>query len=131
MWDWSGGRMPLPAFRAVFFDAVGTLLHPDPPPGHVYAQAGKHFGSRLPADGIAARFRIAFARQDELDRRTSWRTDEARELARWRSIVAEVLDDVADRDACFEFLYGYFSQPSAWRVEPGTTEVLHGLADRG
>src|ERR1700693_3322915 len=34
-----------PAIRAVAFDAVGTLIHPDPPAGEVYAAVGPRFGS--------------------------------------------------------------------------------------
>ena len=33
--------------RAVFFDAVGTLLHPDPSAAEVYAGVGRRYGSRL------------------------------------------------------------------------------------
>lgn len=125
--------MPLlpPICRAIFFDAVGTLLHPEPAAGAVYAEAGRRFGSRLAPEVISARFRIAFGRQQEQDRAANQRTDEARELARWRAIVGEVLDDVADPRGCFAFLYEHFSRPVAWRVEPEVTAVLHELDARG
>ena len=38
--------------RAVFFDAVGTMIHPDPPAATVYARVGRRFGSRLPAEAV-------------------------------------------------------------------------------
>jgi len=50
---------------------------------------------------------------------------------RWRSIVAEVLDDVADGDACFRELYDHFARPDAWRVEPDAAATLGALAERG
>ena len=35
------------AIRAVFFDAVGTLIHPEPAAATVYARIGQRFGTRL------------------------------------------------------------------------------------
>jgi putative hydrolase of the HAD superfamily len=116
---------------AVFFDAVGTLLHPEPPPAAVYAAVGRRFGSRLDVDGIRQRFARAFARHEQIDRRERLRTSEEREVRRWREIVAEVLDDVRDPDTCFLELYQHFARPGAWCCEPGTAAVLEGLARRG
>jgi putative hydrolase of the HAD superfamily len=117
--------------RAVFLDAVGTLLHPEPPADAVYADAGRAFGSRLDRAAIAARFRAAFRRQEDLDHAAGLRTDEAREEARWRAIVAEVLDDVGDADACFRRLFAAFARPEAWRVDAEAAAVLAELQRRG
>jgi putative hydrolase of the HAD superfamily len=117
--------------RAVFFDAVGTLMHPEPSVGVVYGQVGRSLGSRHDDLTLATRFHTAFRRQEDLDRARGWRTDEARELARWRAIVAEVLDDVRDPDECFRRLWDHFASPDAWRVEPGADAVLAQLAGRG
>lgn len=122
-------QFPLPPI--VFFDAVGTLIHPEPPAPAVYAAVGRHFNSRLDEATIAARFRAAFRRQDDADYACNLRTDEARETARWRAIVREVLDDVADIETCFQELYAHFARAGAWRCEPGTEEVLAALAARG
>lgn len=123
-------RVP-PGVRAVFFDAVGTLIHPEPSAGSAYLQFGRQFGSRLPADEIRGRFAASFARQEQLDVTRDHRTDEARELRRWREIVTEVLSDVADGEGCFRALHTYFAQPTAWRVEAGAGEVLRALSSRG
>lgn len=117
--------------RAVFFDAVGTLIHPDPPAPAVYAEAARRFGSRLDLAAVTTRFRAAFRRQEEIDRSGGLRTGEAREVARWRAIVAEVLDDVSDPESCFDFLYAHFARPSAWRTEPEAAAVLAELTRRG
>jgi putative hydrolase of the HAD superfamily len=114
----------------VFFDAVGTLLHPDPPAPVVYASVGSRFGSRLDETAITVRFRAAFRRQEEADYVMGLRTDEAREVARWRAIVREVLDDVLDSESCFQELYAHFARAAAWRCEPETAEVLAALAAR-
>lgn len=123
--------LPIPFPPVVFFDAVGTLIHPDPPAPMVYAAAGRRFGSRLDEATIAARFRAAFRRQEEVDRASNLRTDEAREVARWRAIVGEVLDDISDTETCFQVLYAHFAQPSAWRCQPESATVLAALAKRG
>jgi putative hydrolase of the HAD superfamily len=115
----------------VFFDAVGTLLHPDPPAPAVYSVLGRRFGSRLHETTITARFRAAFRRQEEADYAAGLRTDEAREVARWRAIVAEVLDDVTDAETCFQELYAHFARPDSWRCEVDTAEMLSTLATRG
>lgn len=120
---------PLPA--VVFFDAVGTLLHPEPPAPAVYAAVGRRFGSRLDAATIRVRFHAAFRRQEEADYAGNLSTDEPREVARWRAIVREVLDDVADVETCFQELYAHFARADAWRCEPGTAEVFAALAERG
>ena len=52
--------MAIDAIRVIFFDAVGTLIHPDPPATDVYGAVGCRFGSRLDAAAIKERFRTAF-----------------------------------------------------------------------
>jgi putative hydrolase of the HAD superfamily len=120
-----------PSVRAVFFDAVGTLLHPDPPAVAVYHEVGARLGSRLTLAEVKARFAAAFAAEEESDRARGLRTDEDREVARWRGIVAAVLGDVTDADSCFRELYAHFARPQAWRLESEAAETLGGLAARG
>src|SRR5262249_18497827 len=123
---------PLAAVRAVFFDAVGTLLHPEPSAAAVYTAVGRRFGSTLAEAEVSQRFRAAFRRQEELDRAVhGLRTSEEREAQRWRAIVAEVLEDVRDAEGCFATLYDHFARPDAWRLDPGVGEVLRVLSERG
>jgi putative hydrolase of the HAD superfamily len=117
--------------RAVAFDAVGTLIHPEPAAALVYAEVGRRFASRLPVGEVRRRFGAAFARQEAIDRSDGLRTGEEREVRRWREIVAEVLDDVSDPEGCFQALYEHFARPGAWRCEPETAGVLEELARRG
>jgi putative hydrolase of the HAD superfamily len=124
-------EMPLPDVAAIVFDAVGTLLHPEPAAADVYAIVGKRHGSRQDVDTIRTGFRAAFAREEEVDRRTGLRTSEVREVQRWRSIVAAVLEDVANPEACFQDLYDHFAQPQAWRCDTEAGAVLAELARRG
>ncbi len=117
--------------RAIVYDAVGTLIHVQPSVSAVYATIGARFGARLGGDEIQTRFGAAWTRQDRLDQQANWRTDEARERQRWRDIVAEVLDDVADPDGCFDALFTTFAQPDVWMCEPDAAEVLTYFHRRG
>src|SRR5438045_9414948 len=111
-------HVPLPlqpsaTSRALFFDAVGTLIHPDPPAPVVYTVIGSRFGSRLTAADIAPRFRAAFAREEAIDRAQGLRTNEEREVRRWRDIVATVFDDGTGLPGCFEARFAHFARPDA------------------
>lgn len=117
---------------AVLLDAVGTLLMPDPPVAAVYAEAGRRHGSRLSAAEILPRFRAAFAAEERLDREIrGWRTDEPRELARWRSIVQQSLPDARDHDALTNELWRHFADGSHWRLQPTLARQASEWLDRG
>lgn len=117
--------------RAVVFDAVGTVIHPQPPAPILYAEVGRRFGSQRNAAEITPRFLAAFAREEALDYASGLQTSEAREVERWRRIVGQVLDDVAHPDACFQELFEHFSRPKAWRCDPDAAETIETLARRG
>jgi putative hydrolase of the HAD superfamily len=126
----AGGGL-LKGIRAVAFDAVGTLITPDPPLAAAYYAVGLRHGSRLDENTIRSRFRAAFRAQEDRDRTAGWRTGPDREVDRWRRIVASVLDDVGDGAACFAELWDHFSSPTAWRCLPDVGPVLAELSRRG
>jgi putative hydrolase of the HAD superfamily len=113
---------------AVFFDAGGTLIHAEPAPGAVYAAVGARYGSDVGVGEATARFLGAFRRRQAAG---GLRTSEAEEDAFWRGVVAEVLDDVADFEACYRELFAYFARPEAWRADAEAGPVLAALAARG
>lgn len=122
----------LPNIQAVLFDAVGTLIFPDPPVATAYAVAGARLGSKLMPDEISRRFRTAFARQEVADAQTyGHRTSEEREKARWQTIVAEVFDDVNDPPALFAALWQHFAEPRHWRLHADAAELWTMHAARG
>src|SRR5262249_15068025 len=116
--------------RAVFFDAVGTLLVPDQPVSQTYVEVASRHGADADETRVRTTFRAAFARQDEIDRLAGWRTDEARERSRWQAIVREVLPG-APAPNCFDELWAWYAQPAAWRLSPETAYVIEQLTDRG
>jgi putative hydrolase of the HAD superfamily len=123
----------------IAFDAVGTLIHPDPPVGAAYHQVGVRHGSRLARDEVTARFREAFVRVAEAEdlicscaeTRDSFHTCDDRERLRWRRIVSAVLDDVTTPEACFEELFTHFARPDSWAVYPDVGSALRRLRDAG
>ena len=123
--------MPLHSVQAVFFDAVGTILHPVPSVSEAYWQVGKEFGSNLSLDEVKAKIKTAFANQEARFDRDCHRTCEKAEEARWRGVVAECLPDANNPEACFRRLHDYFAQPSNWRLADGLDEVLASLANLG
>lgn len=115
------------AVRAVLFDAVGTLIYPNPPVALVYRDYGRRFGSMLSEDEIATRFRHAF----DQSRSANLPTSHAREFACWRKIVADVFCDVAhDIDSLFEQLWQHFAQPEHWRVFDDVAPIWSTLRER-
>src|SRR5687767_6525522 len=103
----------------ILFDAVGTLIYPDPPVAEVYLAAGRKFGSQLAAEDVAARFRSALAAEfDSASDFTRPPTSEFAELARWRRIVSAIFDDVPSPHASrlFQTLWLHFAEPAHWRL---------------
>ena len=115
--------------RAVFFDAVGTLLFPTPSATTMYAEVATQYGMTVDAKQVRSRLWTKFREEEELDRQAGWVTSERREQERWRNIVQHCLP--ASTEELFEELYLHFAQPQAWSLAPGTGEVLWQLSQRG
>lgn len=116
--------------RWVAFDAVGTLIHPEPGVAEAYHAAASRHGSRLSADEISQRFREVYSEFEELPPERA-ETSEERELAKWREIVARVIPDLSNPENCFQDLFQWFSQPRAWRVYPDVADALVRLSASG
>lgn len=120
-----------PDVRAVFFDAVGTLLYPIVPPPETYAQAARRQGITLDPTVVLSRFRSAFRAEEEADRATGWVTSEMREVERWRRIVAASLPELPDPERGFSELFTHFARPDAWAVLRDAGAFLTELERRG
>ncbi|MEQ8787389.1 MAG: HAD hydrolase-like protein [Pirellulaceae bacterium] len=130
------------SIQIVLFDAVGTLIYPDPPVTEAYEAAGRRHGSSLDAVEIARRTRLAVSRWQRGEIRDDFGqtvdgastqfdrppTNHARERQRWREVVAEVFDDVPDaRGALFESLWSHFASPENWRLYDDVAETWRRL----
>lgn len=123
-------RLILPTTRAVFFDAVDTLIEPYPSAAEAYHMAGKRHGIRLKPEDVRQRFAEAFRREEEQDAANDFIVNDNRERQRWRNIVSNVFRGAPIVDVLFEELWRYFAQPNAWRLMPGAAETLQELARR-
>lgn len=117
--------------RAVYFDAVGTLLFPEPSAPAVYAEVARRHGLTLSVAEVRTRFVAAYQIEEEADIAAGWVTSEAREHARWRRIVTTTLAGVSDPEACYQILYDHFAKPDAWRLAPDAHSTLAALHGRG
>lgn len=107
--------------RAVFVDAVGTLMRPREPVGMTYARYARTHGLRLDPAVVDARFRAALreaAGSQEGDGRRYWRP------------VVEAALGTAD-PALFEFIYQHYAQPRAWWVDLDALRTLGAIARTG
>lgn len=116
----------LAALRAVVFDAVGTLIYPNPPAAVAYYELGRKHGSRLTQDDIARNFSRVLKRHAYQPR-----TNEQIERGRWRHIVADVFTDRTETESLFRQLWDHFAQSSSWTVYDDVCDVLIELNSLG
>lgn len=130
--DGRGGFFPA-GVQAVVFDVVGTLVEPAPPVAEAYRLAATRQGVDRGAEEIAGRFREAWREQERIDAvaTTPFATSGARELDRWRRIVADVFDRHPASDAIFRDLWDHFGRPEAWRAIPAGGRLVRRAIDDG
>ena len=141
-------QQALAKVRAVLFDAVGTVITPEPAVAAVYHAAGQRYGSLLSREEVARRFFTAFrgaratqdltpcsARRDtnHVPRRDpAWTTSESREREAWRFIVSKVFADVENaHGALFDDLWQHFATPRNWRTYDEVPGVWQELTANG
>ncbi|MDD5217629.1 MAG: HAD-IA family hydrolase [Candidatus Omnitrophica bacterium] len=123
----------LERFKAVFFDAGGTLFHPYPSVGEIYCEVASRYGCRADAGTIERAFKDIWLRRDGLADLAN-HCDEKIEKKWWRELVLEVFSragEVERFDEFFNELYEIFGRPDVWRLYPGVVSVLKELKKRG
>lgn len=119
------------AIAGVVFDAVGTLIKPEPSVAEAYTAAARRQGIELEVGSVKTRFQTHF-HSDRVDGPAGFlSTDEATEHRRWRGIVSKVLPEIPDPDLAFEELWVHFGRPEMWKVFPDVAVTLQGLRDLG
>jgi len=110
------------SLRAIFFDIGGTLIHPWPSVGEIYASTARRHGLNVTAGQIENAFReswVALKRPGMTVSRKEW----------WRALVFRTLGQ--ENEACFEELYERFGHAAAWRVYPDVEDTLRDVRARG
>jgi len=122
--------------RTIVFDAVGTILKPQPDVVTAYHLAGSRFGSKLTPEQVKARFKLArqkFFNCNNLAANTpagSLPSSDAIEFELWKKLVYSVFDDVTD-PGLFEELWAHFASPANWALYDDVAECLSRLSHRG
>ncbi len=119
----------LKKFKAVFFDAGGTLFHPYPSVGEIYRDVARRYGTDVKASQIESLFHEAWLTRDGLSHLNS-HSSEKIEKDWWRSLVLEVFSQVAEIERFedfFEELYDVFARPEVWHLYNDTLTALEAL----
>jgi len=121
----------LESVEAITLDAGGTLVHPYPSVGAVYAEILSGHGIEVDAGGLEESFQQAFEaadgdRKDEVNDRI--------ELDFWRRVVRQTLDGHCSADyfeAIFDELYREYGSARRWRLSEGAIPTIKELRTRG
>ena len=121
----------------VLFDAVGTLIRPQPDVVSVYLETARQFGSQLERNRVRDRFRLA--RQCFFDsnvpvgqlRPGSLISSDGIEREKWEQLVRFVLHDVEPIEAAFESLWDHFAAANNWQVYPDVEPCWQQLTAMG
>lgn len=103
--------------QAVTFDLAGTLLHPKPSVGAVYARCAKDLGVEADSARLDRDFPLAF--------RTADRSGTAREF--WSEVVSRCFGPAlpaSRRAAVFTACWEAFGKPDAWRLTNGARQAV-------
>lgn len=107
-------------------------MRPEPSVSGAYTLVAARHGVRLEQAEVERRFRRAFARQDEIDQRErDNRTDQLREIERWRGIVNDVFGERPQTEAIFADLWDHFADPANWRLFDDVADVWQRLTAAG
>lgn len=121
--------------RWLIFDAVGTLIQPNPSVAVAYQTIASRHGSQLTVEEVGQRFRHAFRQSEQTSFSTTnghhWDSNDQIELARWRWIVGEVVPDVRNHELCFDELWDHFARPTSWTCFDDVKPALAALGDAG
>jgi putative hydrolase of the HAD superfamily len=112
-----------------FFDAFGTILHPDPDAATVYSLFAQRYGD--PRNAATIRQELQRALKIHLGIQAGGATSAELEKDRWRSVVSSVFANLPQPDQLFAELWDYFSEPKHWQLFPDVVEAVESLREAG
>ncbi len=121
-------------FKAIFFDAAGTLFFLTKTVGDHYAVVGEEVGLSLDAKKLDAAFYAVWARMPPREAIAGPRENDDKDW--WRELADHVLREAApevgelDRDNFFEVAYEHFAEAGVWELYPDVIDVLKQLHSR-
>lgn len=123
----------LPKFKAIFFDAGGTLFRPFPSVGDIYAKAASSYGVNCDPRILELEFHSAWRKRGGLSS-LGQETNEEKERTWWYSLVREVFDSqggISHFDEFFTALHHSFEEKHLWEIYPEVLSVLDTLHRKG
>ena len=120
-------------FKAVFFDAGGTLFRPYPSVGEIYAKAASIYGAKHDPKHLEAEFHKAWKARGGLSS-LGMETSEEKERLWWYSLVREVFEPhggVPSFDEFFKALHRSFEEKELWEIYPEVPESLNEFRKNG
>jgi putative hydrolase of the HAD superfamily len=121
-------------FKAIFFDAAGTLFYLTKTVGDHYALVGEEIGLSLDLKKLDRAFHAAWKQMPKRAPIDGPRENDDKDW--WRELVDLVLDRAApslnalDRDNFFEVAYEHFAEAGVWELYPEVVAVLQKLRPR-
>lgn len=105
-------------YRTILFDVGGTLIHPKPSVGHIYALGAQKFGIDISPETAQQKFLEAWTKvKDNWQEPLCYGTTESEAQHFWYQVIYETfkgdLNDQGSRNL-FAFLFDYFCQPEVW-----------------
>ncbi|MDG1893671.1 MAG: HAD-IA family hydrolase [Fuerstiella sp.] len=119
----------LSGITAVVFDAVGTLMYPEPSVAEAYRRSiQRHCGASVDPDRVSAVIReslIARSAGDNLS------TSEQAEHEFWAQLIRDLCPNSDGFQACFDELFAHFAQPASWVCFDDVGELVDDLKRAG
>ncbi len=115
----------LPNVDAVVFDAVGTLIFPQPSVADAYSAAiYRHCGVRVDTATVKNAVQRALGTRSLGE---ALRTNEEAEQQFWANLIRQLCPDSGGFQDCFDDLFAHFADPGNWQCFPDVAGVLAGL----
>ncbi len=123
-------------FRAVYFDAGETLVHPHPSFPELFTEVLSRSGVAVDPAGVVetmAAYGRRFTEAATSDARRLWSTSPERSRAFWLEVYSGFLLElgVDDRPELPDVLFRAFSDPGNYRLHPDVVPALDALSDAG
>lgn len=120
-------------YRALFFDAGGTLFRPNPSVGTIYAQVALAYGIQVNPEEVERIFRLEFESRDKQIALKA-HSSEKNEKEWWKNLVRAVFEKAKVTslfgehfDEYFEELYDLFARAEVWQLYPEARDLLETL----
>jgi putative hydrolase of the HAD superfamily len=121
-------------FRAVFFDAGETLVHPDPSFPELFARITEAQGRVVAPEDVVEASKVVLARFSEAaDDRELWTTSPERSRRFWMSVYGSMLHalDLSDHDGLPDLLYRAFTDRSNYALFEDVRPAIARLETEG